>query len=48
MSQEVLTPGWQEIIAQRKSIVEFLREAQPRLQQIVDEHLRRVGETKLG
>lgn len=48
MSQEVLTPGWQEIIAQRKSIVEFLREAKPRLQQIVDEHLRRVGETKPG
>jgi hypothetical protein len=48
MGREVLTPGWQEVIAQRKGFPELLREAKPRLQQIVDEHLRRVSQTRPG
>ena len=37
MGNEVLTPGWKEVMAQNKSAVEFLRAAKPRLQAIANE-----------
>lgn len=41
MVQQVLDPGWKEVMAQNISVVEFLRQAKPRLQLIVDEYARR-------
>jgi multiple sugar transport system substrate-binding protein len=48
MASEVFTPGWSDILAQRKAMVEVLKEAKPRLQQILDDHARKVGQAKLG
>jgi hypothetical protein len=48
MSTEVFAPGWNDIMAQKKTMVEVLREAKPRLQQIVDEHAQKVAQTKPG
>ena len=48
MSTEVFNPGWNDIVAGKKGMVEFLREAKPRIQQILDEHARKVAQTKPG
>jgi ABC-type glycerol-3-phosphate transport system substrate-binding protein len=48
MATEVLNPGWNDINAEKKGMVEFLREAKPRLQQILDDHARKVAQAKLG
>ena len=42
MAQEVIDPGWADILAQR-SMVDFLRAAKPMLQNIVDDHARARG-----
>jgi ABC-type glycerol-3-phosphate transport system substrate-binding protein len=43
MAQEVIDPGWADILAQRRSMVDFLRAAKPMLQNIVDDHARARG-----
>jgi ABC-type glycerol-3-phosphate transport system substrate-binding protein len=48
MNSEVFTPGWNDVIGQKKGMVEVLKEAKPRLQQILDDHARKVSQTKLG
>jgi ABC-type glycerol-3-phosphate transport system substrate-binding protein len=43
MAQEVIDPGWADILAQKRSLVDFLRAAKPMLQNIVDDHARARG-----
>jgi ABC-type glycerol-3-phosphate transport system substrate-binding protein len=43
MAQEVIDPGWTDILAQKRSLVDFLRSAKPQLQNIVDDHARARG-----
>ena len=43
MAQEVIDPGWADILAQKRSMVDFLRAAKPMLQNIVDDHARARG-----
>lgn len=40
MVQEVIDPGWKEVIEQKISMTDFLRSAKPRLQNVIDEHAR--------
>lgn len=40
ISQEILDPGWREVMAQQKSMTDFLRSAKPLIQNVVDEHAR--------
>lgn len=40
MSQDVLAPGWKDVLAQKVTTTDFLRTVKPVLQQIVDEHER--------
>ena len=43
MAQEVIDPGYADILAQKRSLVDFLKSAKPQLQTIVDDHARARG-----
>ena len=43
MAQEVIDPGYDDILAQKRSMVDFLKSAKPLLQNIVDDHARTRG-----